>query len=68
MNGEKYVFSKEVLDAGKNLFRMFKRMQNIVRSLYNKILEESVLSTVDEVKTEMKETMEAFDKCWIDFE
>jgi len=40
VNGEKYVFSKDVLDAGSKLFQQFKLIQQIIRNIYERIMEE----------------------------
>lgn len=34
VNGEKYVFSKEVIDAGKNLFNNFCKLLYFVKEAY----------------------------------
>ena len=46
VNGEKYVFSHEVLDAGRKLFQQFRIIQNIIRNLYERIIEDTANITV----------------------
>lgn len=53
MNGEKYVFSHEVLDAGKKLFHQFRLIQNVIRALYERIIEDTVNITIVYVMEEM---------------
>ena len=36
VNGEKYVFSREVLESGRILFQSFCELQHDIRSLYDK--------------------------------
>jgi len=38
VNGEKYVFSAEVLDTGQKLLSDFHRMQYIFRNAYGRII------------------------------
>ncbi len=53
VNGEKYVFSHEVLDAGKKLFHQFRLIQNVIRALYERIIEDTVNITIVYVMEEM---------------
>lgn len=41
VNGEKYVFSGEVISAGGQLHSAFNRVQQILRELYSRVLEEA---------------------------
>lgn len=68
VNGEKYVFSNEVLEAGKNLFTKFSRTQYILKEIYNRVCEESFAGTVDEIKEEIQDSLLEFDNVWVDFE
>lgn len=36
VNGEKYVFSLEVLEAGKKLLKSFFKMQHVIRNSYGR--------------------------------
>jgi hypothetical protein len=57
------------LNAGKKLFQGFCRVQQIIRALYNRysfylidrIIEESALTTVEEISAELKNCLEEFD-------
>ena len=46
VNGEKYVFSQEVLDAGRKLFQQFRIIQSVIRNIYERIIEDNVNVTV----------------------
>ena len=67
MNGEKYVFSKDVLDAGSKLFQQFKLIQQVIRNIYERIMEE-VNITVQEVLEDMAKTLQEFDHTWVAYE
>lgn len=41
VNGEKYVFSGEVLQAGQTLFKQFHTIQQQIRELYELIVDEA---------------------------
>lgn len=56
VNGEKYVFSNDVLDAGKKLFQQFKVIQNVIRNIYDRIMDE-VNITVQDVLQEMNRNL-----------
>ena len=47
VNGEKYVFSNDVLDAGKKLFQQFKVIQNVIRNIYDRIMDEVNITVQD---------------------
>ena len=68
VNGEKYVFSNEVLEAGKNLFTKFSRTQYILKEIYNRVCEDSFNGSVDEIKEEIQDSLLDFDTVWVDFE
>jgi hypothetical protein len=61
VNGEKYVFSQEVLDAGRKLFQSFRLIQTIIRNVYERIIEDTVNITVQEIIDEMSKHLEEFD-------
>ena len=67
VNGEKYVFSNEVLASGRQLFGAFCRIQQIIRSLYNRIMEDTQVA-VCEITHELRISLEEFDKTWVAFE
>lgn len=68
VNGEKYVFSHEVLDAGRKLFEFFRMIQNIIRNLYERIIEDTVNITVQAIMDDMAKHLEEFDQTWVAYE
>jgi hypothetical protein len=68
VNGEKYVFSREVLDAGAGLFNSFCKVQHFFRDIYHRVCEESNPGTVDSIRDEIRQALEAFDTNWSSFE
>jgi hypothetical protein len=68
VNGEKYVFSLEVLDAGTKLFKQFKDVQNTIRDLYECIIDEQVNITIVYIMEQMARYLEDFDKNWVNYE
>lgn len=68
VNGEKYVFSHEVLDAGRKLFAQFRLVQQVIRSLYERIIEDTVNITIAYVMEEMAKHLEEFDATWVSYE
>ena len=69
VNGEKYVFSHEVLDAGRKLFHQFRLIQNFIRALYERILEDNSSNiTIIYVMEEMAKHLEQFDCTWVHYE
>ena len=68
VNGEKYVFSHEVLDAGRKLFHQFRMIQNVIRAIYERIIEDNNNITIQYVNEEMAKYLEQFDQTWIGYE
>eukprot|EP00357_Protocruzia_adherens_P002673 CAMPEP_0115029148 /NCGR_PEP_ID=MMETSP0216-20121206/36802_1 /TAXON_ID=223996 /ORGANISM="Protocruzia adherens, Strain Boccale" /LENGTH=518 /DNA_ID=CAMNT_0002405625 /DNA_START=33 /DNA_END=1589 /DNA_ORIENTATION=+ len=68
VNGEKYVFSKEVLEAGNKLFNSFCKIQHVLRNIYNRTMEESAHASVNQIKHEICKALEEFDHNWVTFE
>jgi hypothetical protein len=68
VNGEKYVFSREVLDAGAGLFNSFCKIQHFFRDVYHRVCEEANPGSVDAIREEIKMALEAFDTSWTSFE
>jgi hypothetical protein len=56
-----------VLEAGKKLFQQFKLIQQIVRNIYERIMEE-VNITIQEVFDEMAKNLNEFDHTWVSYE
>ena len=67
VNGEKYVFSQDVLDAGRKLFQQFKIIQSIIRNIYDRIMDE-VNITVHDVLEDMGKNLQEFDNTWVAYE
>ena len=65
VNGEKYVFSNEVLEAGESLYKSFTKLQQKLREVYNKVLEGS---SVGKFQQDVRETLKVFDTKWTEFE
>jgi len=61
------VFSKDVLDAGSKLFQQFKLIQQVIRNIYERIMEE-VNITVQEVLEDMAKNLQEFDHTWVAYE
>jgi len=61
VNGEKYVFSHEVLDAGRKLFAQFRLMQKITRAIYERIIEDTAHLTIQMIMDDMAKHLEEFD-------
>ena len=79
VNGEKYVFSKEVIDAGKNLFNNFCKLLYHVKDAYQRyeiqfvifmirICEEQSYEMLIEIISEIREALEEFDLNWVTYE
>jgi hypothetical protein len=68
VNGEKYVFSHEVLEAGRKLFHQFRVVQNVIRALYERIIEDTNNITIVYVMEEMAKHLEQFDSTWVNYE
>ena len=68
VNGEKYVFSQEVLDAGRKLFQQFRIIQSIIRNIYERIIEDTVNVTIQQIIEEMAKHLEEFDQTWVAYE
>jgi len=57
-----------VLDAGKKLFKQFKIIQNTIRDLYERIIEDSVSLTIVYIMDEMAKHLKDFDQNWVSYE
>lgn len=68
VNGEKYVFSQDVLEAGRKLFQQFRMIQNIIRNLYERIIEDTVNLTVQYIVEDMGKHLDEFDQTWVAYE
>ncbi len=56
-----------MLDAGSKLFQQFKLIQQVIRNIYERIMEE-VNITVQEVLEDMAKNLQEFDHTWVAYE
>lgn len=68
VNGEKYVFSNEVLQSGSGLFQVFLKIQSSLKEIYSKVYEESFPGSLSQIKEEISEAFQEFDYIWVNFE
>ncbi|EGR33054.1 hypothetical protein IMG5_062790 [Ichthyophthirius multifiliis] len=68
VNGDKYIFSNEVLNAGQQLLDYFFQLQYIMRSTYSKICQESCTFSIQQIKDQIINSIEKFDQIWVKFE
>jgi len=68
VNGEKYMFSQDVLEAGQKLFHGFWEIQHVIKNIYSLACEENPHASVEEIKEDIRANLEAFDKYWVTFE
>jgi len=61
VNGEKYVFSTEVLEAGAKLIEYFLKMQHSLKITYGNAYQESVDRSASHIKKEIVSCLEEFD-------
>lgn len=59
VNGEKYVFSDDVLQAGTTLFKDFENLKMLTSQLMEQVNSDSL--GFDETELEMKELLQKFD-------
>jgi hypothetical protein len=57
-----------VLDAGRKLFQQFRIIQGVIRSIYERIIEDNVNVTVQEIVDDMAKHLEEFDQTWVAYE
>lgn len=68
VNGEKYIFSNEVLESGRRLFGAFCKIQHVCRNVYTRVCHDNSSSVVLQIKLDMSRTLEEFDYNWVTFE
>ena len=68
MNGKKYEFTPEILEAGNKLCNDFKCIQNSLRNIYNKACDETSVISIGIIKGELIKALEHFDKSWVNYE
>lgn len=61
------MFSQDVLEAGKKLFQQFKMIQQIIRNIYERIMEE-VNITIQDVLDDMGKNLTEYDHTWVSYE
>jgi hydrogenase maturation factor len=57
-----------VLDAGRKLFQQFRIIQSVIRNIYERIIEDNVNVTVQEIVDDMAKHLEEFDQTWVAYE
>jgi hypothetical protein len=70
VNGEKYVFSKQVIDTGKKLFKNFCQLLYDTKESYQRICEEQSYQAIVELVNEIRSNLEEFefDENWVEYE
>lgn len=68
VNGEKYVFSKQVIDTGKKLFKNFCQLLYDTKESYQRICEEQSYQAIVELVNEIRSILEEFDENWVEYE
>ena len=68
VNGEKYVFSKQVIETGKKLFKNFCQLLYDTKDSYQRICEEQSYSAIIELVKEIRMILEEFDENWVEYE
>lgn len=61
VNGEKFDFSKPVIQKGKNLFIVFQSLHKVLRKSFLSTNYESSFLNIDEIKNDLKSSMTEFD-------
>lgn len=69
VNGEKYVFSKQVIKSGRKLFKKFKHLIRKARDAYLRVSNEdySHVAVFDTIM-DLSEFLEEFDESWVEYE
>ena len=57
-----------MLEAGRKLFHQFRVVQNVIRALYERIIEDTNNITIMYVMEEMAKHLEQFDSTWVNYE
>ncbi len=68
VNGEKYSFSKDVLEYGNKLYNNFCQILVLLRNAYQKITDDSFFENIQQIKTDLRKGLEEFDKNWVTYE
>lgn len=68
VNGEKYVFSKSVIETGKKLFQSFRDLLFDINEFYSRILPESDYEVIVKMMSDLRFLLEEFDANWVKYE
>ena len=68
VNGEKYEFTTDVLEAGSKLIDYFFKLQHVLRHAYSKACQDSQAFSPNLIKEEITIVLEDFDYSWAKFE
>jgi hypothetical protein len=68
VNGEKYSFSKEVLEFGNKLYNHFCQILVLLRNSYQRITDDSFFENIQQIKTDLRKGLEEFDNNWVTYE
>ena len=68
VNGEKFIFSKEVIDYGNQLINSFSSLISTISETLNLMYEEVILEDIGKIKTDIKNSLIDFDKKWTLYE
>ena len=68
MNGEKFEFSREVLESGEKLVESFFNLLNNFRLYYGKLVQNSCETNVGSLESSIKVELKEFDIIWAQFE
>ena len=68
MNGEKFEFSREVLESGEKLVESFFNLLNNFRLYYVKLVQNSCETNVGSLESSIKVELKEFDIIWAQFE
>lgn len=69
VNGEKYIFSPNILKHGEELLRSFINLKDFIFSLHNAFFDENLTSSyISKRMHELQSKLKEFDKKWVTFE
>ena len=68
VNGEKFIFSKEVIDYGNQLINSFSSLISLISDTMNLMYEEVIYENVKKIKIDIKTALIDFDKKWALYE
>ena len=68
VNGEKYIFSNEVLESGKRLFNSFCKIQHVIRNVYTRACQDNTNNSSHQIRSDLGKALDEFDINWVAFE